>query len=184
MLAWPYLAGGGVLLAAFWVGRPDLALLALPAGIVAWLATIPTRYPFDSARTTTVETLMGDVMASPVVGKPVKLSGEVIGRADAGSVLSEDTLFADKTGRIIVDFRSMLAGIGDLWAGTMRINSHIGQKGHVTGWMRRAQGAYLVMGELQTQGGKITAKPYLRGIITPLVYGAVAIIIGALFVTS
>ncbi len=184
LLAWPYIAGGGVLLAAFWVERPDLALLALPAGIVAWLATIPTRYPFDSARSTTVETLMGDVMASPVVGKPVTLSGEVIGRADAGSVLSEDTLFADKTGRIIVDFRSMLAGIGDLWAGTMRIKSHIGQKGHVTGWMRRAHGAYLVMGELQTKGGKITAKPYLRGIVTPLVYGTIVIIVGALFLTS
>lgn len=169
LVAYPYLAAAIVAGAAFAVGTPALALLALPAAALAWLATIPSRFPFTAPEATRVERLMGDVMASPVVGRPVRLEGEVIGRADAGSIVGEDTVFADPSGRIIVDFRSMLAGIGDLWAGAARIKPYIGTKGSVSGWFRRSQGGFVVMSELKTTAGTITAKPYLREAVSLLI---------------
>ncbi|MCV4601067.1 hypothetical protein OFC63_34110, partial [Escherichia coli] len=81
---------------------------AIPVAAVAWAALIPKFYPFSPPADATVVALMGDVAASPVVGRPVRLEGEVIGRANAGSVIGEDTIFADATGRMAVDFRSLL----------------------------------------------------------------------------
>lgn len=79
-------------------------LLAIPAAVLAWGVLIPITYPFSPPADTTVVALMGDVAASPIVGQPVRLQGEVIGRAVAGSIVGEDTVFADRTGRMVVDF--------------------------------------------------------------------------------
>lgn len=153
---------------------PELAILAVPAGILAWLAFIPVTYPSRAPVDATVVALLGDVAASPVIGRPVRLGGEVIGRADAGSVFGEDTIFADKSGRIAVDFRSLLGPLGDLWTGWSRIKPHIGQKGSVTGWFRRSMGGYVIMSELETTAGRIRAYPYLSGIGTAVFFLVIA----------
>ncbi|MDQ8699503.1 zinc metalloprotease HtpX [Hyphomicrobium sp. LHD-15] len=145
---------------------PALALLAVPAGIFAWLAFIPIIYPSSAPANETVVDLMGDVAASPVIGRPVRLEGEVIGRVDAGSVFGEDTVFADPSGRINVDFRSLLGPLGDLWTGWRRIKPHINQKGSVTGWFRRGMGGFVIMKELDTTAGRVRAYPYFAGIGT------------------
>lgn len=175
LLAWPWLAGLAVVLVALGAATPWLALLAVPVGMLVWIATIPKRFPFTAPAPANVAQLMSDFMASPLVGRPVKLEGQVIGRADAGSVIGEDTVFADKTGRIIVDFRSMLAGLGDLWTGSIRIKPHIGTAGAVSGWFRRAQGGFVVMSRLETTAGTITARPYLRGLVSAALYGLIAL---------
>lgn len=156
---------------------PYLAVLALPAGILAWLAFIHVTYPSSPPADETVVDLMGDVAASPVIGRPVRLTGEVIGRADAGSVIGEDTIFADGSGRIAVDFRSQLGPVGDLWAGWRRIKPHIGQKGHVTGWFRRGMGGVVIMKELETTAGRIRAYPYFAGLGTAAFFLVVAALI-------
>jgi Zn-dependent protease with chaperone function len=175
LLLMPYLAGALVIVAALASEQPALAVLALPAGLIVWAMSIPRRFPFSDPARASVADLMGDVAASPVVGRAVRLDGEVIGRADAGSIVGEDTVFADRTGRIIVDFRSLLAGLGDLWTGWRRIAPHIGQKGHVEGWFRRTQGGFVIMSSLETGAGRLTAKPYLQGIVSLLLYGAVIV---------
>jgi len=154
---------------------PWLALLAIPAGILAWLVFIPITYPPTAPAEETVVGLMSDVAASPVIGRPVRLDGEVIGRADAGSLVGEDTIFADPSGRIAVDFRSQLGPLGDLWTGWRRIDTHIGKKGHVTGWFRRGMGGVVIMKELETTAGRIRAYPYFAGLGTALVF----LVIGA-----
>jgi Zn-dependent protease with chaperone function len=154
-------------------GSHTLAILAIPAAILAWAALIPITYPSSPPADTDVVTLMGDVAASPIVGRPVRLQGEVIGRADAGSVFGEDTIFADPSGRITVDFRSLWGPVGDMWTGWRRIKPHIGQKGQVRGWFRRSMGGYVVMSELDTTAGRLKAYPYLVGVIVPLVVYAV-----------
>jgi Zn-dependent protease with chaperone function len=164
----------------FTSGTPELAVLAIPAGIVAWLAFIPITYPSRAPADETVVSLMGDVAASPVIGRPVRLEGEVIGRADAGSIVGEDTIFADGSGRITVDFRSQLGPLGDLWTGWQRIKPHIGQKGQVTGWFRRSMGGVVIMKELDTPAGRIRAYPYFAGLGTAVFFLLVGVILYAL----
>jgi hypothetical protein len=165
-------------LAGLGSGMPWLALLAIPASILAWGLLIPITYPFSAPEASNVVDLMGDVAASPVIGRPVRLEGEVIGRVDAGSIIGEDTIFADRSGRMSVDFRSLLGPLGDLWAGWRRVKPHIGQKGTVTGWFRRGMGGYVIMRELKTPVGRLKAYPYLSGIIVPLLIFAVIGLIG------
>lgn len=183
LIALPWIAFFGVGLAAFAGGRPELALLAIPAAVVAWAVLIPICYPFSTPQDVSVLGLMGDPAASPVVGRPVRIAGEVIGRADAGSIVGEDTIFADRSGRIAVDFRSLLGPLGDLWAGWRRVKPHIGQTGEVTGWFRRAMGGYVILSELTTPVGRLKAYPYLSGVTVPLlifaVLGAIVILVGS-----
>ena len=158
-------------------GYPAMALLAIPAAVIAWGLLIPITYPFRSPEHTTVVSLMGDVAASPVIGRPVRLEGSVIGRVAAGSIVGEDTIFTDRTGRMAVDFRSLLGPLGDLWAGWRRVKPHIGANGTVSGWFRRGMGGHVIMDELNTTAGRLKAYPYLAGIIVPLLIFAVIAII-------
>ena len=176
----PTLVFAGVALAAVAADVPLLAALGLPAAAVAWLVLIPIVYPFSPPQDTDVVSLMGDVAASPVVGRPVHLAGEVIGRADAGSVIGEDTIFADPTGRMVVDFRSLLGPIGDMWTGWRRVARHIGQKGEVVGWFRRGMGGHVIMRELTTTAGKLRAYPYLAGAATLFILFAVVVTVSAI----
>jgi len=153
---------------------PALALFAIPAGIIAWLAFVPITYPAHAPVDETIVSLMGDVAASPVVGRPVRLEGQVIGRADAGSIVGEDTIFADGTGRMTVDFRSLLGPLGDAWTGWARIKPHIGQKGQVAGWFRRSMGGVVIMKELDTPAGRIRAYPYFAGLGTAAFFALIA----------
>jgi hypothetical protein len=159
---------------------PAYALLAVPAGILTWLAFIPVVYPSSPPGRETVVDLMGDVAASPVIGRPVRLQGEVIGRVNAGSIVGEDTVFADPSGRINVDFRSLLGPLGDLWTGWRRIKPHINQKGTVTGWFRRGMGGFVIMKELNTTAGRVRAYPYFAGLGTALFVVLLVAIIAAL----
>ena len=159
-------------------GVPIIALMAVPAMLLVWAALIPITYPFTQPTDTDVVALMGDVAASPMVGRPVRLQGQVIGRANAGSVIGEDTIFADTTGRTTIDFRSLWGPIGDMWTGWRRIKPHIGANGEVTGWFRRGMGGYIIMSELKTTAGRLKAYPYLVGVIVPLVVYTVLALIG------
>ena len=159
-------------------GVPSIALMAVPAMLLVWAALIPITYPFTQPADTDVVALMGDVAASPMVGRPVRLQGQVIGRANAGSVIGEDTIFADTTGRTTIDFRSLWGPIGDMWTGWRRIKPHIGANGEVTGWFRRGMGGYIIMSELKTSAGRLKAYPYLVGVIVPLMVYTVLALIG------
>ena len=159
-------------------GAASIALMAVPAMLLVWAALIPIMYPFTQPVDTDVVELMGDVAASPMVGRPVRLQGEVIGRANAGSIIGEDTIFADASGRTTIDFRSLWGSAGDIWAGWRRVKPHIGAKGEVTGWFRRSMGGYIIMSELKTTAGRLKAYPYVAGVIVPLVIYTVLALIG------
>lgn len=184
IVALPTLAFIGVGLIGLASASPLFAVLAFPAAAAVWAALIPVVYPFPAPDDTDVVSLMGDVAASPVVGRPVRLSGEVIGRADAGSVIGEDTIFADPTGRMTVDFRSLLGPLGDMWAGWRRVARHIGQKGEVVGWFRRGMGGHVILSELNTTAGRLKAYPYLAGVSTMLIVFAVVLAIAGLVALS
>ncbi len=119
---------------------------------------------------------MSDYAASPIRGRAVKLTGTPIGRANAGSVIGEDLIFADKTGRIVTDFRSMLGPIGNMFAGWKRVAKHIGAEGEVTGWFRRSMGGYVIMRRLTTTQGELTARPYFWDVALGLIVIAVSVV--------
>ncbi len=104
--------------------------LALAAGAIGVLITLPLRYPFRTPANTTVMALMSDPAASPVRAQSVRLEGKAIGRVDAGFIAGEDLIYQDKTGLMAVDFRSMLGFIGDLFAGWKRVPKHFDQPGN------------------------------------------------------
>jgi Zn-dependent protease with chaperone function len=133
--------------------------LALAAGALGVLITLPLRYPFRSPANTTVMALMSDPAASPVRARSVRLEGKAIGRVDAGFIAGEDMIYRDKTGLMAVDFRSMLGFIGDLFAGWKRVPKHFDQPGNVTGWFKRGMSGYLVLKELNSTGGTLRARP-------------------------
>jgi hypothetical protein len=108
---------------------------------------------------------MADWAASPVRGRAVALKGEPIGRADAGSIVGEDLIFADNTGRMVADFRSTLGPIGNLIAGWARVKKHIGAQGELVGWFRRSMGGYIIMRRLTTTQGTLRAYPYLWDVV-------------------
>ncbi|HRN87976.1 MAG TPA: zinc metalloprotease HtpX [Hyphomicrobium sp.] len=180
IVALPTLVFFGVGLIGLASSSPLFAVLAFPAAAVVWAALIPVVYPFAAPEETDVVSLMGDVAASPIVGRAVHLKGDVIGRADAGSVIGEDTIFADPTGRMTVDFRSLLGPLGDMWAGWRRVARHIGQKGEVVGWFRRGMGGHVILSELNTTAGRLKAYPYLAGVSTLLIVFAVILVIAGI----
>ena len=137
------------------------AWLYVPAAFaVGTLITLRLRFPSTSAASTTVADLMTNPAASPVIGRPAKLTGKAIGRANPGFFASEDVIYQDKTGLITADFRSMLGFIGDFFAGWRRIPKHIGQDGQLTGWFRRSMGGYIITKEMTSTAGVLRARPY------------------------
>lgn len=146
-----------------------LAVLAVVLGAWMWapaaaalgvLITLPLRYPSTAAAATTVATLMTNPAASPVIGRPARLTGKAIGRANPGFFASEDVIYQDKTGLLTADFRSMLGFIGDFFAGWRRVPKHLQQDGEVSGWFRRSMGGYVIIKELSSTAGVLRARPY------------------------
>jgi len=150
--------------------------LALAAGALGVLLTLPLRYPFRSPASTTVMGLMSDPAASPVRAQSVRLDGKAIGRVNAGFIAGEDMIYQDKTGLMAIDFRSMLGFIGDIFAGLKRVPKHFDQRGSVTGWFMRGMGGYLVLKELSSTGGTLRARPLFWQIFVCLI-----VIAGSLF---
>lgn len=157
------------ILAALIAASLGAMMLAPAAAATVWLVTIPWRFPQGEPQDTTVGILMADWKASPVRGRAVRLKGEPIGRAVAGSAIGEDLLFADGSGRIIADFRSMAGPLGDLFAGLARVKKHIGQTGELTGWFRRGMGGYVILSRLATGAGTLRARPYFWDVIVSLI---------------
>jgi heat shock protein HtpX len=142
----------------------------VPAAIaVGVLITLPFRYPFGAPRGATVMGLMGDPGASPVRGQKVQLEGKAIGRAAPGFIAGEDVIFQDKTGLMLVDFRSMLGLLGNLFAGWKRVPKHMDQEGTATGWFRRSMGGYLILRELKSSAGGLRAKPMFWQVLLSII---------------
>lgn len=87
---------------------------------------------------TTVLDLMSDPYASPLRGKPVVVSGTVIGKASAGSLFGEDMVIHDPSGGLItLNYESVVPLFGNLFFGYRRARALINRSVTTTGWFRR-----------------------------------------------
>jgi len=98
-------------------------------------------YRFPSIRNpeqATVLELMSDPYASPLKGRPVSVSGTVIGKASAGSLFGEDLVIHDPSGGIItLNYESVIPFFGNLFFGYKRAQNMVNRKATARGWFRR-----------------------------------------------
>jgi Zn-dependent protease with chaperone function len=135
--------GLGVLvaIALYRSGTANLGAIAAPAllgGGVGLLFKTFVMYPdFQRAPAMDVLTLMSDPYASPLRGRPVKLSGEIIGKGDAGYAFGSELKLQDPTGMILLRYSSRFGPLGNFLFGASQAESFVHQSVHTLGWFRR-----------------------------------------------
>lgn len=98
---------------------------------------------------TDVLSLMSDVYASPLRGRPVQLAGRIVGRSQAGNRASADLQFQDDAGLVRLQYTSRLGRLGNLWFGWRQAAQAIGTDAWVTGWFRRGLSAQVDLYSLE-----------------------------------
>ncbi|MEN3015306.1 MAG: M48 family metalloprotease [bacterium] len=91
---------------------------------------------------------------------PSIIEGQIIGREQAGFILSEDVLLRDNTGFIYVDYKTGIS-FGDLMYGFFITKGLIGQEATIKGYYRRSLFPYIEVIEIKTKEGK-TYRSYFR----------------------
>jgi hypothetical protein len=125
----------GILLGIF--VHPIAGFGAFMVFFCLFLAIFMLSYHFPLGfREKKVENLLVDIKVSPVLGRPVKLKGRIIGRGQPGLFFSEDLKLDDGTGLILLDYHQV-AGIVDLLVGIFATEDKIGKEVEVMGWYRR-----------------------------------------------
>jgi Zn-dependent protease with chaperone function len=108
-----------------------------------------------------VLTLMANPYASPLRGQPVQLTGQLIGRGDAGSKLGADLKLQDSTGLMYLHYSSRFGPIGNALFGWSKVKSFLGESVQSVGWFRRGVAPWVDLARLHTQDGR-TVKSYHR----------------------
>lgn len=103
--------------------------------------------------------LLKVVKVSPVRGVPARLKGKVIGRGNAGHILSEDVVIQDKTGILFLDYRTIFAPMS-WWFALSRVPQIMGQEVEARGWYRRGPAPYFELREIRWAGGSKTSWIY------------------------
>lgn len=167
------LAGIGIFISLHqW--KPLISLPFLGFGVGTLVKTIIMYPDFNRAADTDVLTLMSDPYASPLRGRPVKLSGEVIGRGDAGYRFGSDLKLQDQTGMIYLYYASRFGPLGNFLFGMTQAESFIHQEVRVRGWFRRGVMPIIDLIRMECDR-KWTVNSYHRFWMLVLGLGAIAI---------
>lgn len=166
-------------LSAVFVTNLDLSLALLGGGWliavgVAMIARTRYKYPGGELEETTVLELLADPYASPVRGQRMALSGELIGRGQAGYRFSEDLMFKDRTGMMYLKYESWLPFLGNFLFSIRRVPELIGQQAEVEGWYLRGISPWAGMARLRT--GDETIKGFIH--YAGLVGGGLLVLVG------
>ncbi|HLF87462.1 MAG TPA: M48 family metalloprotease [Anaerolineales bacterium] len=169
----PWILGLGVFL---FVSIPG-TLAAFGIGMLLQLAY---RYPFGTPQPTTVLEEMRNPYASPARGKPVELSGKVIGRGVPGYIFGEDMMYQDKTGLIFLNYTSALGFLGNWFFALKKLKTLFEVPSTVKGWFFRGIGSMIMLRTLTTEKEKIRSYPILWSLLIPLILVALSVLL-ALF---
>jgi hypothetical protein len=158
-LAIGLLIGAALISLAGWKVLVSLGLIGLGLGILIKMVVM---FPdFSRAPASDVLTLMSDPYASPLRGQPVKLTGDLIGRGDAGNKVGSDLKLQDKTGLMYVHYASRFGPFGNLMFGATQVKDLVGENVNATGWFRRSLMPWVDLINLKTVSGK-TVNSYHR----------------------
>lgn len=151
-------------------------LALVPAGLaLGLLIQIIYRFPFGKAFETTILDEMRNPYASPIRGKPVMLSGQVIGRGIPGYVFSEDMMYQDKTGLTFLDYNSLFGFVGNLFFALGKIKSLFGIPSRAEGWFYRGMSSLISLRYIQTEKEVVRSHPILWSLIFPLILIAISV---------
>ncbi len=147
-----------------------LPMYLIPAAIAAgMLLQIPYKFPFTKTQETTVLEQMRNPYASPLRGKPVLFSGNVIGRGTPGYIFGEDMMYQDSTGLIFLNYNSALGFLGNLFFALKRLKTLINVPSQAAGWFFRGLGSTVSLRYIQTDQKKIRSHPILWLFLVPIV---------------
>jgi Zn-dependent protease with chaperone function len=121
------------------LGNPLLALALLAMGFgLGTLLRLFAMYPdYRKAPATDILSLMADPYSSPLRGRPVKLTGEIIGRGIPGYQAGSELQLQDSSGLIFLRYASFLGPLGNFLFGISKAEQYIDAKVVVVGWFRR-----------------------------------------------
>lgn len=166
-------------------GAVDLSLFGFVGGWLvavglAQLAGAFYRYPTGEAEETTVLDLLTDVYASPVDGARVELSGELIGRGNAGYRFSEDLMFQDQTGLLFLKYDSWIPFLGNFLFSVRQVPGLIGETVTVEGWYFRGLSSWLELRNLVVGEKAIAGFTHLGSYAAGVVAVGLGIVVVAL----
>lgn len=167
VFALPYVLSAIVIATAI-LANSNLFLL-IPAAFGLGLL-LQIRYKFSSSApvTTTILDEMRNPYASPMRGKPVMFSGQVIGRGVPGFVLGEDMMYQDSTGLIFVDYTHAFGFLGNIFFALYKVKSLFGIPSNAIGWFYRSMGSHMALKCLQTKESIIKSHPMLWALVVPI----------------
>ena len=132
----------------------------LVAVLLAGLAKMSYKYPVTGFQSTTIEDCMGDIYASPVRGKPIKLEGKAIGRGQAGFMFGEDMMFQDKSGIIFLNYEGSVPLFSNLVFAWKKLESLLQKQACAQGWFLRGATHHIELDSFSAQGQ--TIKSWVR----------------------
>lgn len=148
-----------------------LPVAIFPAAVaIGLIVRLIYKYPRGASSESTILNEMRNPYASPVRGKLVSLSGNVIGRGQPGYVFSEDMMMQDSTGIIFLNYSSLFAWVGNIFFALTRVKQLIGKSVTATGWFFRHMGSSLSLKEIRSEeGGTIKSHPMLWSFVLPVI---------------
>ncbi len=124
------------------------------------------KYPRTEMEPTTVVEVLADPYASPVRGRLVEFEGELVGRGVAGYVFSEDVLFQEETGLMLLEYESWLPWVGNLLFPLRRIPKLVGERATVEGWYFRGREQWTGLRRLHVGDETIGGFVHLGGLVS------------------
>lgn len=145
-------------------------LVWIPAAVgVGLLFTVLYKFPKSTEKQTTILDEMRDPYASPVRGKRITFSGNIIGRGVPGYVFSEDMMYQDKTGMIFLDYTSAFGFIGNFFFALKRFMSLMNVPSQAQGWFFRGMGPHVSLQLLKTDTATIKSHPVAWALVVPII---------------
>ncbi len=147
-----------------------LPIALLPAAFALGLILqLPYKFPGGTSAETTVLEQMRNPYASPLRGKPVALSGQVIGRGVPGFIFGEDMMYQDSTGLVFLNYSSAFGFIGNIIFALKKIKTLFGVPSRAAGWFYRGIGSMISLKYIQTEQEKVRSHPILWAFLLPLI---------------
>ncbi len=170
------LALGGLSLSGLNISGLAIASTAIMALGIGMCFKSLYRYPSGDTEQKTVLELLGDVYASPMRGKNVKLDGELIGKGQAGYKFSKDVMFKDETGLMFIQYQSKIPVIGNLLFAVRNVPELVGQKVNLNGWFFRGVSTHIGLRKMEAETDEITSYVRFRSLLPGIIVTIVGLI--------
>lgn len=157
----------GALVNALNIDAAAAGLVALVVILAALLSRVFYKYPSsNNTQQGDIYSLMTDLYASPVRGRPVQLKGTIVGRGVPGYVFGEDMMMQDDTGLLYLDYQGRFAFFSNLVFALKKIKKLIGQNVSASGWFFRSNTQYLTLKKADAgTAGIVKSYPRLWSIV-------------------